>query len=92
MDEMQRHCIEEKCYTVVEMLECELSKLYKTDVSVKEHLRESFPYKCSLRRNQLLDKIKSGALLGYLQRDINVRQHLTEKIANFAPFLKNKLM
>ena len=64
MDETRRQYIEEKGYTVVEMWECEWRKLYKTDISVKERLRESFPFKSPLRQNQFLYKIKSGALFG----------------------------
>ena len=59
---MREQYIEEKDYSVVEMWECEWWKLYKTHVSVKEDLRESFPYKRPLRV-ALLDKIKSGAFL-----------------------------
>ena len=66
MDEMQKQHIEEKSYSVVEMWERELRKLYRTDVSVKEHLEESFPHKRQLRQDQLLDKIKSGAVSGYV--------------------------
>ena len=72
MDEIRKQYIEEQSNTVVEMQECEWWKLYKTDVSFKEQLRESIPYKRPLRQNQLLDKMKSGALFGYVQCDINV--------------------
>ena len=54
MDRMPKQYIEEKGYTVAEIWDCESCKLYKTDVSVKKHLRESFPYKRPLRQNQLL--------------------------------------
>ena len=43
MDEKWRQYIEEKCYTFVEMWECEQWKLYQTDKPVKEHFRGSFP-------------------------------------------------
>ena len=61
LDEMQKRYIEEKGYLVVEMWECERWKLYKTGVSVKEHLREALPYKRSLRRDQYLEKLKASA-------------------------------
>ena len=54
-----------------------------------EHLRESFPYKRPLRQDQLLDKIKSGALFGYVRCDIKVPDHLREKFVNFPPIFKN---
>ena len=88
-DEMRKQYIDEKGYTVVEMWECDWWKLYKTDVSVKEHLRESFPYKRPLRQDQLLDKIKSCALFGYVQCGIKLPEHLREIFANFWPILKN---
>ena len=80
---------EEKCYTVVQMWKCECWNLNNTDVSVKAHLIESLPYKHALRQNQLLDKIRSGALFGYVQCDIKVQEHLWKKIASFPTILKN---
>ena len=76
------------CFRNVGM-QCDWWKLYKTDVPVKEHLRESFPYKPLLRQYHLWNQIKSGALFGYVQCDIKVPQHLREKFANFPPIFKN---
>ena len=70
------------------MWECECWKLYKTDVTVKEYLRESFPWQRPLHQDQLLDKIKSDALFGYLQCDIKVPQFLREQNANFPSVFK----
>ena len=70
------------------MWECEWWKLWKTDVSVREKLRESLPYKRPMRQVYLLDKIKSGALFGYVQYDIKVPKHLRRKIANSPPIFK----
>ena len=42
-DEMRRDYIQQRCYQIVEMWECEWWSLYKTDASVKSHLRENFP-------------------------------------------------
>ena len=89
MDGMRRQYIEEKGYIVVEMWECEWWEFYKTDVSVKEYLRGSFPYKRPLRQDQLLDKIKSGTIFGHSQCDIEVPEHLRENLANFPPLFKN---
>ena len=49
MDQMRKQYIKEKAYNVVEMWECEWWNLYRTTTCVKEHLRESFPYKRPLR-------------------------------------------
>ena len=64
LGEMRRQYNGEKGYTVVEMEECEWWKIYKTDVSIKEHLRKSFRYKLPLHQDQIWDRIKSGALFG----------------------------
>ena len=91
MDEMRRQYIEEKGYTVVEMWEYEWWKLYKTDVTVKEHLNESFSYKLQLHQDPLLDQTKTGALLRYLQSDINFQEHLREKMQICRQFSTIKL-
>ena len=44
-DEMRRDYIEQKGYQIVEKWVCEWWSLYKTDASVKSHLRENFPHK-----------------------------------------------
>ena len=71
------------------MWECEWWSLYKTTTCVKEHLRESFPYKRPLREESLLDQIRSGKLFGYVQCDIEVPEEVKEKFANFLPIFKN---
>ena len=70
IDQMRKQYIKEKGYIVVEMWECELWNLYRTTTCVKEHLRESFPYKRPLRGKRLLQQIRSGKLFGYVQCDI----------------------
>ena len=42
-NEMRRDYIQQKGYEIVEMWECEWWNLYKTDASVRSHLRENFP-------------------------------------------------
>ena len=53
-DEMRRDYIQQKGYQIVELWECEWWSLYKTDASVKRHLRENFPYRHPLSEEQLL--------------------------------------
>ena len=57
-------------------------------MSLKEHLRESFPYKSPLRQDQVLDKIEPGELFGFALCDINFSKTLRGKIANFPPIFK----
>ena len=64
-------------------------KLHKTTPCVKEHLKESFPHKRPLREERLLEQIRSGKLLGYVQCDIEVPEELEKKFANFPPIFKN---
>ena len=89
LDQMRKQYIKEKGYNVVEMWECEWWNLYKTTTCVKEHLRESFPYKRPLREESLLEQIRSGKLFGYVQCDIEVPEELKKKFANFPPIFKN---
>ena len=88
MDQMRKQYIKEKGYNVVEMWECEWWNLYKT-TCVKEHLRESFPYKRPLREENLLEQIRSGKLFGYVQCDIEVPEELKKKFASFPPIFIN---
>ena len=89
MDQMRKQYIEEKGYKVVEMWECEWWNLYRTTTCVKEHLRESFPYKRQMREETLLEQKGSGKLFGYVQCDIEVPEVLKENFANFPPIFKN---
>ena len=89
MDKLRRHYLMEKGYTVMEMYECEWWQLYKTNVVVKQHLRQSFPYKIPLSEERLLERIKNGSLFGYVQCDIEVPPELREQFANFPPIFKN---
>ena len=70
------------------MWECEWWNLYETKTCVKEHLRDSFPYKRPLREETLLEQIRSGELFGYVQCDIEVPQELKKKFAKFPPIFK----
>ena len=86
---MRKQYIKEKGYNAVEMWECEWWNLYKTTTCVKEHLRESLPYKRPLREEDLLEQIRSGKLFGYVQCDIEVPEELKEKFAIFPAIFKN---
>ena len=63
-DDIPRNYIRQKGYQVVEMWEGERRSLYKTDASVKSHLRENFPYKRPLSEKQLLQGIMNGKFFG----------------------------
>ena len=74
------------------MWECKWWRLYKTTNTVKQHIREHFPYRRSLATEQLLEEIKEGKLFGYVQCDIEVPENLRANFANFPPKFKNTLV
>ena len=49
---------------------------------------ESFPKKRPLRQNQLMVKMKSGALFGYSQGDLKFSEYLRERHAKFSSIFK----
>ena len=89
VDALRRHYKQEKGYRVTEMWECVWWRLYKTSNTVKQHIREHFPYRPSLAAELLLEEIKEGKLFGYVQCDIEVPENLRENFANFPPIFKN---
>ena len=90
--EMRRDYIQQKCYQIVEMWQCESWSLYETDVSVKSHLRENFPHKRPLSEEQLLQGIIDGQVFGYVQCDFEVPEHLRSYFSNFPPIFKNTVV
>ena len=67
LDALRRHYIQEKGFNLIGMWECEWWRLYKITNTVKQHIREHLPYRCSLAVEQLLEEIKKGKLFGYVQ-------------------------
>ena len=92
LDALRRHYIQEKGFNVIEMWECGWCRLYKTTNTVKQHIREHFPYRRSLAAEQLLEEIKKGKLLGYEQCDIEVPENLRKNFASFPSIFKNTLV
>ena len=74
------------------MWECEWWRMYKTTNTVKQHIREHFSYRRSLAAEQLLEEIKKGKLIYYVQCDFEVPQNLRANFANFPPIFKNTLV
>ena len=87
---MRRGYIQQKGYQIVEVWECEWwCRLYKTDASVRSHLRKNFPYRRPLSEEGLMQGIIDGRLFGYVQGDIEVPEHLRDYFSNFPPIFKN---
>ena len=84
--------MQEKGFKVIEMWECEWSRLYKTANNVKQHIRQHFPYRRSLEVEPFSEEIQEGKLFGYVHRDIEAPENLRSKFVNFPPKLKNTLV
>ena len=91
-DQMRKEYIQQKGYKNFEKWECNWWELYRTDATAKTHLRANFPYQRPLSEEQLMQKIKSGKLFGYVQCDLKVPEHLKAYIANFPPIFKNTVV
>ena len=63
--------------------------MYKTDMFVKQHLREFFTYTIPLREERFVETIKSGRFSVYVQCDIEVPENLREALADFPPIFRN---
>ena len=92
LDELRRHYLQEKGFKVIGMWQCEWWRMYKTTNTVKQHIREQFPYRRSFAAKQLSEEIKKGKLFGYVQCDIEVPEYLRAKVPNFPPIFKNTLV
>ena len=92
LDASRRHDKQEKGFKVIGMCECEWWRLYKTTITVKQHIREHFPCRRLLAAEQLLEEIKKGKLFGNVQCDIEVPENLRSKFNNFLPIFKNTLV
>ena len=88
-DEMRRDYIQQNCYQIVEMWECDWWSLYKTFSSVESHLRKNFPYRRPMSEERLMQGIIDGRLFSYVQCDIEVPEHLRDYFSNFPPIFKN---
>ena len=64
-------------------------ELYRTDATVKNHLRANFAHQLPLSEERLMQEIKSRKLFGYVQCELKVPEHLKAYFANFSPIFKN---
>ena len=65
-DQRRKEYIQQKGYKMIELWECKLWELYRTDATVKNLLRANFPYQRLLTEECLMQEIKSGRLFGYI--------------------------
>ena len=89
MDELRREYIKERGYKIQEMWKSEWWKHFKTDSSIKNHVKTNFPYKRPLSTDSLLEKIKNRSLFGYVQCDLIIPDELKLTFSNFPPIFKN---
>ena len=84
--------LREKNYSMIETWECEWKQNLRENDDIKSFVRSSFPFKRLLSFKNLLHRIRSGELFGYVQCDISVPDNLEEKFATFSPLFKNTLV
>ena len=89
---MRKEYFQQKGYKIIEMWEWNCWELYRTDATVKNHLRAIFPYQRPLSEERLMHEIKSRRLFGYVQCDLKVPEHLKAYFTNFSPFLKSTVV
>ena len=70
----------------MDMYECDW--LYKTHDSLKQHRRESFPYKATVREKTLLENTKNGICFDCVQCVIRKPDNLQVKFAKLLPSFK----
>ena len=72
------------------MWECEWWNLYGTTTCVKEHLRESFPYKRPLREESLWNKKEAVNCLVMYNVTFKCLKSSRNKLLTFHPFSKRQ--
>ena len=92
LDALRRHYAQEKGFKVIEIWECERWTVYKTTNTVKQHIREHFPYRRSLAAEHVLEEIKKEKLSGYMHCYFEVPEILRLKIENSPAIFKNTLV
>ena len=92
LDALRRQYIQKKGYNVIRIRECEWWRLYKITNNVKQYIREDILCRRSLAAEQVLEEIKEGKLIEYVQCDIEVPEILRTNSANFPPVFKNTLV
>ena len=91
-DQMRNEDIQQKGYKIIEMCECSWWELYRTDETVKHHVRTNFPYQRPLSEERLMQEIKSRRLFGYVQCDLKVPESLKAYFAKFFPIFKDTVV
>ena len=91
-DQMRKEYIQQKGYKIIEMWECNCWELYRTNATVTNHLRASIPYQRPLSHERLMQEIESRRLLGYVQCDLKVPEHLKAYFNKFPPIFKNTVV
>ena len=75
---MHRQYTPEKGYQIVEIWDCDWWSLYEAYASVRNHRGEEILSQRSLTEERLLQETIDGRLLGYVECDVEVPDHLIE--------------
>ena len=88
-DELRQDYLPNEGYKVVEIWECSWWETLKSDESVKDHVRNNFPFELPLTQESLFAQIRGDKLFGYVQCDLEVPDGLKYNFSNFPPILEN---
>ena len=83
--ELKMFIIGKRC-KVNEIGECFWWKQVKEDEEIGERLREKFPYRKLLSKQQIKPQIKNNKLFGYDQCDLSAPEHLQYDFKHFPQF------
>ena len=65
-DQMRKEYVPQKGYKIIEMWECNWWELYRTDSTLKNHLRTNFPYQRPLAKNGSCKRLRvEGCLVTF---------------------------
>ena len=91
-DQRRKDYIQQEGYKIIKMWECKWWELYRTDATVKNHLRANFHYQRPVSEERHMQGIRSRRLFGYVQCDLKVPEHLKAYFANLPPIFKNTVV
>ena len=91
--ETKRAYLEHIGYTVESIWECEWRREVERSPTVKEFLKayylSTYGLNNSMTEADVLQRVRNGTLFGFVECDISVPEHLTEKFSEMPPIFKN---
>ena len=91
-NQIRKQYIQLKGDKIIEMWECKWLEFYRTDATVKNHLRANFPYQRALSEERLMPEVKGRRLFGYVQCDLKFPEQMKAYFANFPPIFEKTVV